>query len=100
MCLKDSIDEQDRISRFLNFEIFEFRNLGLVCIITAAVRHWFHRYLKMHVVGKPSEYYRGQLGQFGVSGDLATRPVVSLSGGQKSRVAFALLSMMKYDGLR
>jgi len=44
--------------------------------------------------GKPSEYYRGQLGQFGVSGDLATRPVVSLSGGQKSRVAFALLSMM------
>jgi ATP-binding cassette subfamily F protein 3 len=44
--------------------------------------------------GKPSEYYRGQLGMFGVSGDLAMRSVVSLSGGQKSRVAFALLNMM------
>jgi len=39
------------------------------------------------------EVYRNQLGQFGVSGDLALRPVESLSGGQKSRVAFAVMSM-------
>jgi len=45
--------------------------------------------------GKPVEFYRGQLGAFGVSGELALRPVISLSGGQKSRVAFALLSMSK-----
>ncbi|KAK2179244.1 hypothetical protein NP493_503g01030 [Ridgeia piscesae] len=43
--------------------------------------------------GKPSEFYRQQLGSFGVSGELATRPVTSLSGGQKSRVAFALMAM-------
>lgn len=42
------------------------------------------------------EAYRGQLGSFGVSGDLALRPVSSLSGGQKSRVAFAVMSMAKY----
>ena len=31
------------------------------------------------------------LGQFGVTGDLALQQVESLSGGQKSRVAFAVL---------
>ena len=29
------------------------------------------------------------LGQFGVTGDMAVQQVESLSGGQKSRVAFA-----------
>lgn len=43
--------------------------------------------------GRMSEEYRGQLGSFGVSGDLALRPVDSLSGGQKSRVAFSIMSM-------
>ncbi|XP_063965165.1 ATP-binding cassette sub-family F member 3-like isoform X2 [Lytechinus pictus] len=41
--------------------------------------------------GKQIEQYRQQLGSFGVTGDLATRPVSSLSGGQKSRVVFALM---------
>lgn len=43
--------------------------------------------------GKNQEEYRNSLGQFGVSGDLALRPISSLSGGQKSRVAFAVMSM-------
>ena len=43
--------------------------------------------------GKKEEEYRHQLGSFGVSGDLALRPIASLSGGQKSRLAFALLAM-------
>ena len=47
------------------------------------------------ITGKPSEVYRGRLGAFGVSGDLALRPVTSLSGGQKSRVAFAIMDMAK-----
>ncbi|KAK3860899.1 hypothetical protein Pcinc_033079 [Petrolisthes cinctipes] len=41
--------------------------------------------------GKPVEEYRRQLGAFGVSGDLALQQLASLSGGQKSRVAFALM---------
>ncbi|XP_048750945.1 ATP-binding cassette sub-family F member 3-like [Ostrea edulis] len=44
--------------------------------------------------GKPTELYRNRLGAFGVSGELATRPVSSLSGGQKSRVAFAVIDML------
>lgn len=55
-------------------------------------QHWlliqFFRFL-----GKPIEEYRRQLGSFGVSGDLALQTVGSLSGGQKSRVAFARMCM-------
>lgn len=35
------------------------------------------------------------LGQFGCTGELAMRPLLSLSGGQKSRVAFALMCSIK-----
>ncbi|XP_050691355.1 ATP-binding cassette sub-family F member 3-like [Eriocheir sinensis] len=43
--------------------------------------------------GRPIEEYRRQLGSFGVSGDLALQQLASLSGGQKSRVAFSLMCM-------
>lgn len=43
--------------------------------------------------GKTSEMYRSYLGKFGVSGDMALQSLASLSGGQKSRVAFAVMSM-------
>lgn len=41
--------------------------------------------------GKQVELYRSYLGKFGVSGDLGLQPIQSLSGGQKSRVAFAAM---------
>uniref|UniRef100_A0A4W6FBM8 ATP-binding cassette sub-family F member 3 n=1 Tax=Lates calcarifer TaxID=8187 RepID=A0A4W6FBM8_LATCA len=44
--------------------------------------------------GRTEEEYRHQLGGYGITGELATRPVASLSGGQKSRVAFCLMMMM------
>lgn len=44
-------------------------------------------------LGKSIEEYRRQLGGFGISGDLALQSVGSLSGGQKSRVAFARMCM-------
>ncbi|XP_018432049.1 PREDICTED: ATP-binding cassette sub-family F member 3 [Nanorana parkeri] len=43
--------------------------------------------------GKTEEEYRHQLGSYGISGELAVRPVATLSGGQKSRVAFAQMTM-------
>ncbi|CAG9760561.1 unnamed protein product [Ceutorhynchus assimilis] len=49
--------------------------------------------LQQQFPGKPIEEYRRQLGSFGVSGDLALQTVSSLSGGQKSRVAFASMCM-------
>ncbi|VVC28242.1 ABC transporter-like,P-loop containing nucleoside triphosphate hydrolase,AAA+ ATPase domain,ABC- [Cinara cedri] len=49
--------------------------------------------LQTSVPGKSIEEYRRQLGGFGISGDLALQSVGSLSGGQKSRVAFARMCM-------
>ncbi|KOB76566.1 ATP-binding cassette sub-family F member 3-like protein [Operophtera brumata] len=42
---------------------------------------------------KTVEEYRRQLGSFGVSGDMALQTIASLSGGQKSRVAFSRMCM-------
>ncbi len=41
--------------------------------------------------GLKGEEYRRMLGKFGISGDLALQQTESLSGGQKSRVAFSIL---------
>lgn len=49
-------------------------------------------FLASRFPGKPSEQYRSYLGKFGISGDLALQPLAALSGGQKSRVAFAAMS--------
>eukprot|EP00271_Cylindrocystis_brebissonii_P003829 TRINITY_DN15071_c0_g2_i1.p1 TRINITY_DN15071_c0_g2~~TRINITY_DN15071_c0_g2_i1.p1 ORF type:complete len:764 (-),score=206.39 TRINITY_DN15071_c0_g2_i1:552-2843(-) len=45
--------------------------------------------------GVPEQKLRGHLGSFGVSGTLALQPMYTLSGGQKSRVAFAKITMLK-----
>lgn len=47
--------------------------------------------LQNNFPGKPTEEYRRMLGSFGISGNLALQTINSLSGGQKSRVAFALM---------
>jgi ATP-binding cassette subfamily F protein 3 len=62
-----------------NFLFFPIRTLGL----------------HLNFKERPIEEYRAELGKFGVSGDMALQPIVSLSGGQKSRVAFAMLSMIR-----
>lgn len=51
--------------------------------------------LQAEFPGKTVEEYRRKLGSFGVSGDLALQVVASLSGGQKSRVAFAKMCMQE-----
>lgn len=51
--------------------------------------------LQREFPGKTIEEYRRQLGSFGVGGELALQVVASLSGGQKSRVAFAKMCMGK-----
>ncbi len=42
-----------------------------------------------------SEKFRAHLGSFGISGNMALRPMYLLSGGQKSRVAFAMITWIK-----
>jgi len=41
---------------------------------------------------RPAEMIRSRLGKFGLHGDLVTQRMVFLSGGQKSRVAFTVLT--------
>jgi ATP-binding cassette, subfamily F, member 3 len=43
--------------------------------------------------GLQEEEYRRHLGAFGLSGPLALQPIFTLSGGQKSRLVFATLSL-------
>ena len=45
--------------------------------------------------GNHAEKFRSHLGSFGISGNLALRPMYLLSGGQKSRVAFAMITWPK-----
>ena len=45
--------------------------------------------------GKPVEQYRTELGRFGITGETALQSVMSLSGGQKCRLAFSLMCMKK-----
>lgn len=44
--------------------------------------------------GKTQEEYRTALSRFGLSGDMALQSVFTLSGGQKSRLAFANIAML------
>ncbi|GAV68693.1 ABC_tran domain-containing protein, partial [Cephalotus follicularis] len=45
--------------------------------------------------GVPEQRLRAHLGSFGVTGNLALQPMYTLSGGQKSRVAFAKITFKK-----
>ncbi|VDL73999.1 unnamed protein product [Nippostrongylus brasiliensis] len=49
--------------------------------------------------GKSQEEYRTALSHFGLTGDMALQSVYTLSGGQKSRLAFANIAMMKWGGV-
>ena len=53
--------------------------------------------LQSRYPGRTIEQYRTELGRFGITGDTALQSVLSLSGGQKCRVAFSLMCMKKYE---
>jgi ATP-binding cassette subfamily F protein 3 len=50
-------------------------------------------FLQKKFPGKTEEEYRGVLGRFGISGNTAIQPMRTLSGGQKSRVVFAMMAL-------
>jgi len=50
-------------------------------------------FLQSDYPGKDLQAYRDMLGRYGISGDIVFQKNNSLSGGQKSRVAFAHMSM-------
>jgi len=52
-------------------------------------------FLAQRFPGKSEQEYRGHLGAFGISGLTGLQLMGTLSGGQKSRVAFAVLSLQR-----
>ena len=50
-------------------------------------------YLQTVKPGQSVQEYRAHLGGFGISGSISLQPLNTLSGGQKSRVSFASLSL-------
>ncbi|KAI5281765.1 ATP-binding cassette sub-family F member 3 isoform X1 [Manis pentadactyla] len=74
--------------RNLKIGYFSQHHVEQLDLNVSAVELLAHRF-----PGRPEEEYRHQLGRYGISGELAVRPVASLSGGQKSRVAFAQMTM-------
>lgn len=51
------------------------------------------KFLQTMFPGKTEQEYRAHLGAFGITGLTGMQTIATLSGGQKSRVAFAALSM-------
>ncbi|ORX33245.1 P-loop containing nucleoside triphosphate hydrolase protein [Kockovaella imperatae] len=52
-------------------------------------------FLQNRFPGKVEQEYRSHLGSFGITGLTGLQKIGTLSGGQKSRVAFAVLSMLR-----
>lgn len=53
------------------------------------------QFLQQKFPGKTEQEYRSHLGQFGITGLTGLQRIGTLSGGQKSRVSFAVLSMLR-----
>jgi len=53
----------------------------------SAIEQFMKKYPEIH-----RDLFRPHLGSFGISGELALRPMYLLSGGQKSRVSFAMIT--------
>ncbi len=52
-------------------------------------------FLQTKFPGQTEQEYRSHLGSFGITGLTGLQKIGTLSGGQKSRVAFAVLSMQR-----
>lgn len=52
-------------------------------------------FLQAKFPGKSEQEYRSHLGAFGITGLTGLQKIGTLSGGQRSRVSFAVLSMLK-----
>lgn len=69
----------------LRVSLFTQHHIDQLDLMFSPLEQFAHSY-----PGSSSESYRSHLGSFGVTGNMALRPMYLLSGGQKSRVAFAL----------
>jgi ATP-binding cassette subfamily F protein 3 len=74
----------------LRFSFFSQHHLDSLDMSVSSVE-----YLMKTFPGKNEEEVRRHLGMFGISGSTGLQQIQTLSGGQKSRVVFAMMSLMK-----
>jgi ATP-binding cassette subfamily F protein 3 len=74
----------------LRVGLFTQHHMDLLDLRLSAVEQLSQRYPL-----EQTEKFRSHLGSFGISGNLALRPMYLLSGGQKSRVSFAMITWEK-----
>jgi len=83
-------------------EIFRHRHLRLghftqhhvnqLDLTMSAVEHMRHHFALLNLT---ENQLRAHLGSFGLHGGTVTQPMATLSGGQKSRVVFAHITMLR-----
>jgi ATP-binding cassette subfamily F protein 3 len=80
----------------LKFGVFTQHHEDSLDLALSAVRNIQLKFPEDNLLGLAGEErIRAHLGRFGVVGDLAGKAVALLSGGQKSRVSFAVISWKK-----
>lgn len=72
----------------LRFALFSQHHVDQLDVNVSSVE-----FMAKNWAGKSDEEYRRQLGAFGVTGMVGLQQIATLSGGQKSRVAFACLGL-------
>ena len=74
----------------LRIGIFTQHHMDLLDLRLSAVEQLSTKYPE-----ESAEKFRQHLGSFGITGNMALRPMYLLSGGQKSRVSFAMITWEK-----
>jgi len=74
----------------LRIGLFTQHHMDLLDLKMSAVEQMMDKFENI-----PAEKFRQHLGSFGISNNMALRPMYLLSGGQKSRVSFAMITWEK-----
>lgn len=74
----------------LRIGVFTQHHMDKLDLRLSAVEQLMTTYPLVH-----SDKFRAHLGSFGITGNMALRPMYLLSGGQKSRVSFAMITWEK-----
>lgn len=92
-CLTGELEPTDGhhfIHNRLRVGLFTQHHMEKLDLKKSALEQFMHEFPDIH-----SDKFRAHLGSFGIGGNMSLRPMYLLSGGQKSRVAFALITWMK-----
>ena len=91
LCEKlELLDGYRGIHNRLRVGVFTQHHMDALDLRLSAVEQLSQLYPKVH-----AEKFRAHLGSFGITGNMALRPMYLLSGGQKSRASFALITWEK-----